>query len=93
MFPDAVVELTSESADDRFVASIRPTQSTAAESAEMSIRRNDDDGFPHLFDLNRGDDRRRGSAVDDDVGLLGADRYKRQQPEEEEGGFTHDQRP
>ena len=81
-YPDPVVEVTGEAADDRFVARVREAQPTGGQSSPVFVR-TDDDGLAELPRLNGGDDPGGCAAVDDEVVVGGVKGFA---TEEEERG-------
>lgn len=67
VFPDAVVEVAGEAADDGFVACVGEAEAARGEAAEVFIWADDDGGFAHFFGLDGGDDACAGAAVDDEI--------------------------
>ena len=67
VLPDAMVELPREAANHRLVAGVGPAKPAGGESAQMLLRADHHDGFVHPLGLNRGGDRARGTAVDQNV--------------------------
>ena len=68
---DALIELAREPADAAGVTVIGPTESTAAESAEVLVGADHDHAFAHLAGLHCGHHGGGSAAIDDEVGFLG----------------------
>jgi hypothetical protein len=79
-----MIKITRQAADDRLVARVGKAQPAAAQTAEMLVRRNDDDRLAHLLHLHGGGDGGAGAAVDDDV-VLGS---REKLADDQKGGKT-----
>ena len=67
---NALVKLTTQSADGSFAAGVGCAQSAGGETAKVFARLDQDCRLAHLRRLNRRDDTGTGAAVDDDIGLV-----------------------
>ena len=67
MHPDAMIKVTCQSADHRFVTGVGPTQPAGRESAKVIVRADNKDGLAHPFGLHGGGHGCRCSAVNDDI--------------------------
>ncbi|OQB99637.1 MAG: hypothetical protein BWX80_03624 [Candidatus Hydrogenedentes bacterium ADurb.Bin101] len=63
LFPDPVVKVAGQAADDRLVARIRKAEPAAGQSAQVFVRRHDHNTFAHFHRLHGGDYRRGSAAV------------------------------
>jgi hypothetical protein len=68
VLPDAVVEVAREAADHALVARVGEAEAAARQPSEVLVGADDDGRLSHLLRLDRGDDARRGSAIDQEVG-------------------------
>ena len=83
VLPGAMIELAGQAADDFFFAGVRPAETAGGKAAEVFVRGDDDDGFAHLFGLNRSDDSGAGATVDDDVVVLSCSGYGKEEGKKE----------
>ena len=74
VLPQAFVEFSGEATDRRLVAAVRPAEATAREPAQVALRADDHDRFPHRPRLDGGNHGGRSAAVDDDVKVGGEER-------------------
>ena len=79
---DAMVEVACQTTDHRLVARIRESKTTAAEAAEMLVRRDNDDGLAHLLHLHCRGDCRTSAAVNHHIMIDGAHRREGNQQTE-----------
>ena len=84
---DALVKFARKSTDAAGMTVVRPTESTAAQSAEVFVGAHHDHAFSHLAGLNSCHDGGGSSAVDDEISLLGLGEKRGGEKEGGEKGF------